>query len=117
MEAERLLAMLMHGNQLKRTARTGWGQRGVPAPESVAAHSYGAIYTALLLAELIDPAPDLAAVLAMATPHDLPEGLTTDIPAPAWRWFPEGAKASAERQDMQEICGDATFGCRLLGLW
>ena len=117
MEAERLLAMLMHGNQLKRTTRTGWGQRGVPSPESVAAHSYGAIYTALLLAELIDPAPDLAAVLAMATLHDLPEGLTTDIPAPAWRLFPEGAKVSAERHAMDEIFGDAPFGSRLLGLW
>lgn len=117
MEAERLLGMLMHGNQLKRTVRSGWVQRGVPAPESVAAHSYGAIYTALLLAELIDPSPDLAAVLAMATLHDLPEGLTTDIPAPAWRLFPEGAKASAERLAMDEIFGDAPFGSRLLTLW
>lgn len=117
MEAERLLTTLMHGNQLKRTARTGWGQRGVPSAENVAAHSYGVIYTALLLAELIDPPPDVAAMLTMAVLHDLPEALTTDIPAPAWRLFPDGAKASAERKALDEILGGAPFAARLLSVW
>lgn len=117
MEAARLIDLLMHGNQLKRTARTGWGQRGVPSPESVAAHSYGVVYIALLLAELIDQPFDMVAVLTMATLHDLPEGLTSDIPAPAWRLLPEGAKIPAERQAMEQIFDDAPFGRRLLELW
>jgi putative hydrolase of HD superfamily len=117
MEVERLLELLMHGNQLKRTARTGWSQRGVPLPENVAAHSYGVAFTALLLAELAGDALDRVAILAMATLHDLPEGLTTDIPAPAWRFLPTGAKETAERQAMAEIVGDASFGSRWLAWW
>jgi putative hydrolase of HD superfamily len=117
MEASRFLELLMHGNQLKRTTRTGWAQRGVPLPESVAAHSYGVVYTALLLAELVDRPLDLAAVLAMATLHDLPEGLTTDIPPASWRFLPDGAKATAEEGAMEQIIGDAPFGPRLMAWW
>lgn len=118
MEVARLLELLMHGNQLKRTARTGWGQRGVPTPEDVAAHSYGVTYIALMLAGLAgESSLDLTTVLAMATLHDLPEGLTTDIPAPAWRFLPTGAKEGAERQALMEIVGDAPFGPRWLAWW
>ena len=38
-----MLELLLHGNQLKRTARTGWVQRGVPLPENVAAHTFGVV--------------------------------------------------------------------------
>ncbi len=117
MDVSRILELLMHGNQLKRTTRTGWAQRGVPLPENVAAHSYGVIYTALVLAELVEPQPDLAAALAMAALHDLPEGLTTDIPTPAWRFLPTGAKTEAEQRAMTTIVGDAPFGPRLLNWW
>ena len=37
-KTEKLLKVLYHANQLKRTARTGWVQRGVLDPENVAAH-------------------------------------------------------------------------------
>lgn len=36
METENVLAFLLAGNQLKRTARTGWVQRGVAQAENVA---------------------------------------------------------------------------------
>jgi putative hydrolase of HD superfamily len=89
-------------------------QRGVAQPENVAAHSYGVSFTALLLAEIIAADLDRAAVLAMAILHDLPEGVTTDIPPAAWRYLPAGAKATAEQQAMQAILGDAPFGPRWL---
>ncbi len=95
MDVDDKLALLLHGNQLKRTARTGWVQRGVPLPENVAAHTFGVVYAALLLAEWVERPVDLAAVLAMAALHDLPEGLTTDIPTPAWRFLPSGSKTAA----------------------
>lgn len=117
MEVSRLLEILMHGNQLKRTTRTGWAQRGVPSPENVAAHSYGVVYTALVLSELAETPLDLAAVLAMAAVHDLPEGLTTDIPPSVWRFMPPGAKATAEQQALEQILGDAPFGPRLMTWW
>jgi putative hydrolase of HD superfamily len=117
MEVGQLLEMLLHGNQLKRTIRTGWAQRGVPSPENVAAHSYGVIYTALLLSQLVEAPLDFTSVLAMAALHDLPEGLTSDIPPSVWRLLPPGAKATAERQAMEQIIGDAPFGPRLMDLW
>lgn len=117
MEVGLILDLLLHGNQLKRTPRTGWGQRGVPLPESVADHSYGVAYAALLLAELVDEPLDLAAVLAMAVLHDLPEGLTTDIPPSVWRLLPAGAKASAEREALTLIAGDTPVEARLTAWW
>ena len=117
MDVDDKLALLLHGNQLKRTARTGWVQRGVPLPENVAAHTFGVVYAALLLAEWVERPVDLAAVLAMAALHDLPEGLTTDIPTPAWRFLPSGSKAAAERQAMEQIAGQTPVGRRLLAWW
>jgi putative hydrolase of HD superfamily len=117
MEVSRLLEILLHGNQLKRTTRTGWAQRGVPSPENVAAHSYGVVYTALLLAELVETPLDLAAVLAMAILHDLPESLTTDIPPAVWRLMPPGAKVTAEQSALEQIFDDAPFGPRLTAWW
>ena len=117
MDVDRLLELLLHGNQLKRTARTGWVQRGVPLAENVAAHTFGVVYATLLLAELVERPIDLAAALAMAALHDLPEGLTTDIPTPAWRFLPSGSKTSAERQAMEQIAGETPVGRRLLTWW
>ena len=73
MDVDDQLALLLHGNQLKRTTRTGWVQRGVPLPENVAAHTFGVVYAVLLLAEWVKRPIDLAAALAMAALHDLPE--------------------------------------------
>lgn len=117
MDIGRALEMLLHGNQLKRTARTGWAQRGVPLPENVAAHSFGVVYTTLLLAELVERPIDLAAALALAALHDLPEALTTDIPTPAWRFLPSGSKTDAERQAMIQIAGEGPVGARWLAWW
>ena len=47
MDVTAVLNTLLHGNQLKRTARTGWAQRGVPNAENVAAHSFGVVFVAL----------------------------------------------------------------------
>jgi putative hydrolases of HD superfamily len=79
------VTILRYANQLKRTARTGWVQRGVPEAEDVAAHSYGVVFATLLLAELVERQLIAGRALALAVLHDLPEALTTDIPAPAWR--------------------------------
>lgn len=65
--------------------RTGWVLRGVPAPESVAAHSYG---VALVTMGLVDAARaeghdvDGERALRMAVLHDAPEARTGDLPLP-----------------------------------
>jgi putative hydrolases of HD superfamily len=108
------LAILRYANQLKRTARTGWVQRGVPAAEDVAGHSYGVVFATLLLAELVEPPVDRERALALAVLHDLPEALTTDIPSPAWRLMPAGLKDRVEREAMATMLGGAPFAGRWL---
>ena len=112
-----LLQILLQANQLKRTARTGWSQRGVPNAENVAAHSYGVAFTTLLLSCLLNQQFDLGRALTMAILHDLPEGLTTDIPTPAWRFLPAGSKFEAEDKAMQAIFDGVAFGPDLVAIW
>lgn len=112
-----VLQLLSHGNQLKRTTRTGWAQRGVADPETVAAHSYGVLFTTLILAHYVTPPVDVERALLMAALHDLPEGLTSDIPAPAWRFMPPGIKTAVERQALQEILVGAPQRAELLACW
>lgn len=117
MNPTQLIEILMHGNQLKRTARTGWVQRGVPEAENVAAHSYGAAFTALVLVEFLEEPVDLGRLLALVVLHDLPEGLTTDIPRPAWRYLGDEAKQAAEAAALDEILDQATFAPGWRALW
>ena len=109
MDVTAVLNTLLHGNQLKRTARTGWAQRGVPNAENVAAHSFGVVFVALVLAQVVEETIDLGRLLAMAALHDLPEALTTDISTPAWRYLPPGIKTEIERGAMQEMLGETQF--------
>jgi putative hydrolase of HD superfamily len=117
MDVTAVLKTLLNGNQLKRTIRTGWAQRGVPNAESVAAHSYGVVFATLILAQVMEETIDLAKALTLATLHDLAEGLTTDIPTPAWRYLPAGVKTAVERHAMQDILQDTSYADDLMILW
>jgi putative hydrolase of HD superfamily len=112
-----VLDILIHANQLKRTARTGWSQRGIPEAENVAAHSYGVSFTTLILAKRISEKIDLEKALSMALLHDLPEGLTSDIPTPAWRFLPAGSKAKSERKAMVTILDSDRDASDLMAIW
>lgn len=112
-----ILQILFHGNQLKRTPRTGWVQRGVVNSEDVAAHSFGVVFTTLVLAQIVEAEIDLEKGMAMAALHDLPEALTTDIPKPAWRYLPEGTKTDVERGVMRELLVGQPFDEKFMELW
>ena len=116
-----ILDLLLAGNQLKRTSRTGWVMRGIPNSEDVAAHSYGVAWTAMLLANqmTLDSGQtfDMARLLAMTLIHDVAEGRTTDIPTPALRFLPTGVKPDIERGAMREITGNHAQSEQLLSLW
>ena len=111
-----LIDVLLHGNQLKRTARTGWVQRGVPDAEDVAAHSYGVAFTTLILTQVVGGV-EVGKALTMALLHDLPEGLTSDIPPRTWRLLPAGSKIEAEQGAMQSILGAGDSSHELMVLW
>ena len=117
MPRSEILQLLVHGNQLKRTARTGWVQRGVSEVEDVAAHSYGVAFTALVLAQAMTQPLNLERVLIMALLHDLPEGVTSDIPTPAWRFLPPGIKTDVERKAMLEMMGGSSFEPAFMDYW
>jgi putative hydrolase of HD superfamily len=117
MDPSIVIRLLLHGNRLKQTPRTGWALRGVPAPESVAAHSYGVAYTAMALAQIIDEQIELGKLLALALMHDLPEGTSSDIPAPSWEYMPPGIKESVEESIMDEILAGDSYTTLLKELW
>jgi putative hydrolase of HD superfamily len=89
----------------------------VSPAESVAAHSHGVAFIALVLSRLVDESLDLGRALAMAALHDLPEALTSDIPTPAWRYLPPGAKRAAEERAMADIVEGSEAGPELIALW
>lgn len=91
-----LLTPLLTLLPLDRLPRTGWIQRGVPEPETVAGHVLGTAQVALALAPRIDPPLALERVLAMALVHDAPEALSGDLPRRAAERLPPGAKAAME---------------------
>jgi putative hydrolase of HD superfamily len=63
---------------LKRYKRTGWSLVGVPAPESVADHSFRVSIVASVIAAMEGADPQRASFLALW--HDSQETRTTDIP-------------------------------------
>ena len=81
---------------LDRLPRTGWIQHGVATPESIAGHALGAAHLALALAPRIEPAPAVDRVVALCVVHDSPEARTGDLPRPAARALPAGAKERME---------------------
>jgi len=62
---------------LKRLRRTGWVDRGVRDPETVASHSYAVALLSILLAEA--RGLDVAEAARMALLHDLPEAVVGDL--------------------------------------
>lgn len=77
-QAQNVTAFLYEMGLLKRFKRTGWSTVGVPAPESIADHSFRASVTASVLAAMEGADPQRAAFLALW--HDSQETRTTDLP-------------------------------------
>lgn len=101
---------------LKRMPRTGWLQRGVAAPESVADHSFGVALLALAVAGFY-PEIDRGRLLALAVAHDAGEALLTDLPLTAQRLIGRDLKQAAERQAAELLLGGLPGGADLVGLW
>lgn len=112
-----ILNFLRYGNQLKRTPRTGWLMRGVPDAETVAEHTFGVAFIALVLHPYIDEPLDLGRLLALAVLHDLPEALTTDIPAPVWRRMPGEHKPALEEAVLNNMVDGMPERAAIDALW
>ncbi len=99
----KLLDALLALVPLESLPRTGWVQRGITSPESIAGHLVGTGFLALALAPRVEPALDVDRVVALCAVHDAPEALLGDLPRAASRLLPTGAKRSAEAQAAQEL--------------
>lgn len=116
MEPERaaeLLRFLRTAGRLKRTVRAGWALRGIPAPESVADHTFRVCLLALVLAPGGEP-PDRARCLAMALVHDLAESVVGDITP--YDGIPTEEKHRREREALAELSAMLGDG-EILALW
>lgn len=110
-----LLPFLSRVGRLKDLRRAGWVRRGIPAPESVADHSFRTAVLALVLADGLGV--DAGRLLEMVLVHDLPEGdpEVGDI-TPFCGVDPE-EKRRRERAAMERLCADLPAGDELLRLW
>lgn len=86
---------------LKDLTRSGWQRRGVPRPESVAAHSWG---VAWLTVVLCPPHLDLQRCLVYAVVHDLAEVRVGDI-SPHDGVLPH-EKVRRETEAIHSLCQD-----------
>ncbi len=77
MKWHRLAKLLFEGAMLKRLERTGYAYLGT-GKENIAAHSFGVVLVAAILAKLV-PQADEAKLLKMALLHDLLEARTGDL--------------------------------------
>lgn len=111
------LDTLLLAARLKLVPRIGWRLRGVAQPESVADHTFGVAFTALVLADLSDEPLDIGRLLRIALVHDLAESLVTDIPATMSRFLAPEAKHAAERAALAEIVAPLPDAGHYLALW
>lgn len=71
---------------LKRLPRTGWIQRGVNNPETIASHCWGVSFLTILIADHLKKRGldiNTEKCLKMAIIHDFHEAVIGDIPTPA----------------------------------
>ena len=97
-----LLELCLELQILDRVPRSGYVLRGVDHPESVTEHSWHVLFLVWALGSRIEGL-DVHRAVEIALVHDLAELRIGDLPRVASRYFPEGAKKSAELAAMGEI--------------
>ncbi len=102
----------MHAFALKDQPRRGWLRAGIPDPESVAAHSWGVAWLALVLCP---PGVDRGRALALAVVHDAGEAITGDV-TPHDGVAPD-VKRADERRALEELLRSCPSAAELVALW
>lgn len=120
-EASQIIELLLELVRLKAVPRMGWLLRGVRDVESVAAHSFGVAFIAMLLADRAEARGlqvNVERVLRMALLHDLPEARTGDLPNTIKRYFESSnLRAADERIAADILTKIGAPGKKYLELW
>lgn len=106
MEANQIIKFLAELMRLKALPRTGWLLRGVRDVESIADHSFGVAFIAMIIADRAVTQGmnvNIERVLRMALLHDLSEVRTGDLPATIKPYFDSVALKAADEKAAQEI--------------
>lgn len=99
----RIIRLFEEIHPLDRIPRAGYVLRGVPEPESVAAHSHFVSLLALLIVDAYPDEFDREKALAMAILHDISEARLMDIPMPAGDAYLKAAKLDAEQAIFDDL--------------
>jgi putative hydrolases of HD superfamily len=105
-QAAQLAELLTELARLKSLPRTGWLLRGVRDVESLADHSFGVAWAAMLLADCARARGmhvDVERVLRMALLHDLTEARTGDLPVTVKKYFGADALHAADGRIAAEM--------------
>ncbi|HIG47491.1 MAG TPA: HD domain-containing protein [candidate division Zixibacteria bacterium] len=108
-----LLHFFREAGKLKTLVRAGWARKGVPAPESVAEHSFRMALMAMVLGDRQDL--DTLKLVKMCLIHDLSEVIAGDI-TPHDGITPE-EKHQREQAAMEILTRDFSDGEAYLNLW
>lgn len=100
---QNVVALFETIHPLDRVARAGYVLRGVPSPESVAAHSHFVALLTLLVCDAYPDEFDRDRALSMALTHDLCEAVTMDIPMPAADAHLRAMKDEAEQAVTEKL--------------
>ena len=100
-EASGVVELLAELMRLKAVPRMGWLLRGVRDVESVAAHSFGVAWIAMLLGDRArrrGMPVDVERLLRLALLHDLTEARTGDLPSTIKSYFESAVLKAADEQ-------------------
>jgi putative hydrolase of HD superfamily len=111
-EAARIIELLTEVMRLKAVPRTGWLLRSVPHAESVADHSFGLAFIAMMLADRATTRGipvNVERVLRMALLHDITEARTGDLPATIKRYFDSQTLKDTDAKIAEEMLSGAGY--------
>jgi putative hydrolases of HD superfamily len=97
-----LLDLFLEVQRLDRIPRAGYVLRGVSDPESVTEHTWHVLFLVWTLGPLI-AGIDVGRAVEIALLHDLAELRIGDLPLTCSRYFPEGAKNTAEAAALADV--------------
>jgi putative hydrolase of HD superfamily len=106
METKATIEFLAELMRLKALPRTGWLLRAVRDVESIADHTFGVAWIAMLLADRARAQGhevNVETVLRMALLHDLSEARTGDLPSTIKPYFPGATLQQADEQAARDI--------------